>query len=93
MGLAVYSGRAFFKHQANFFIPLTLKLWETYRASLIEKAKGLQNVSWCGDGRYDSMRHSAKYGVYSMFCCDLQKILHFELPQVLCPFAQVTWLQ
>ena len=81
MGLAVYSGRAFFKHQAKFFIPVILKHWETYRASLIENA------------RYDSMGHSAKYGVYRMFCCDLQKIIHFELLQVLCPFAQVTCLQ
>ena len=93
MGLAVYSGRVFFKHQAKFLIPVILKHWETYRVSLIEKAKGLQNVSWCGDGRYDSMGHSAKYGVYSMFCCDLQKIIHFELLQVLCPFSQVTCLQ
>ena len=28
------------------------------------------------------MGHSAKYGIYSMLCCDLQKIVHFELLQV-----------
>ena len=82
MGLAAISARAFHKHQANFLIPVVIKHWETYREKLIEKAKGITNASWCGDGRYDSMGHSAKYAIYSMLCCDLQKIVHFELLQV-----------
>ena len=82
MGLAAISARAFHKHQANFFIPVVIKHWETYRAAVIEKAKSVENAAWCGDGRYDSMGHSAKYGIYSMLCCDLQKIVHFELLQV-----------
>jgi solute carrier family 8 (sodium/calcium exchanger) len=82
MGLATISSRALHKHQANFLIPVVIKHWETYRANLIERAKGVKNAAWCGDGRYDSMGHSAKYGIYSMLCCDLQKIVHFELLQV-----------
>ena len=84
MDLAAISARAFHKHQANFLIPVIIKHWETYRANLIERAKGVKNAVWCGDGRYDSMGHSAKYGIYSMLCCDLQKIVHFELLQVWC---------
>lgn len=35
-----------------------------------------------GDGRHDSMGHSAKYGAYTMFCCTMPSIVHFELVQV-----------
>ena len=35
-----------------------------------------------GDGRHDSMGHSAKYGVYTMFCCSVSMIIHFALVQV-----------
>ena len=69
MGVAVYSVRAFHKHQANFLMPVIAKHWETYRATLIEKAKDLQNASWCGDGRYDSMRH----GIYKVW--NLQHVM------------------
>jgi hypothetical protein len=32
-----------------------------------------------GDGRHDSMGHSAKYGI---FCCTIPLIIHFSLTQV-----------
>ena len=35
-----------------------------------------------GDGRHDSMGHSAKFGAYTMFCCTLPMIIHFALIQV-----------
>ena len=62
MGVAVYSARTFFRHQTKFIFPVILKYWETYRTDLIGKIKDMANVSWCGDGRFDSMGHSAKYG-------------------------------
>ncbi len=82
MGLCVYSARTFFRHQKSFLFPIVLHYWETYRAALIQKLKGLKEVAWSGDGRFDSMGHSAKYGVYTMFCTTLMKIVHFELVQV-----------
>ncbi|KAL9970830.1 hypothetical protein ACROYT_G023277 [Oculina patagonica] len=81
MGLCVYSARTFFRHQKSFLFPIVLHYWETYRAALIQKLKGLKEVAWSGDGRFDSMGHSAKYGVYTMFCTTLMKIVHFELVQ------------
>jgi solute carrier family 8 (sodium/calcium exchanger) len=41
-----------------------------------------RDVILCGDGRFDSMGHSAKYGVYTMQSTSLMKIVHFELVQV-----------
>lgn len=35
-----------------------------------------------GDGRHDSMGHTAKYGAYTIFCCSLPMIIHFALVQV-----------
>ena len=42
----------------------------------------MADVVWSGDGRFDSMGHSAKYGVYTMFCNTILKVVHFELLQV-----------
>ena len=49
---------------------------------MLEKIKGMPNVSWCGDDRFDSMGHRANYGAYSMLCCNISKIVHFEILQV-----------
>ena len=41
-----------------------------------------QKVVIAGDGRHDSMGHSAKYGAYTIFCCTIPLIIHFSLVQV-----------
>ena len=83
MGLSVISIRTYFLHQKKFLFPTILHHWETYRANLIGQLKKSKDVVWSGDGRFDSMGHSAKYGVYTMFCCTILKIVHFELLQVI----------
>lgn len=82
MGLHVYSVRTYFRHQKSLLFPVVLHHWESYRANLISKVKELKDVAWTGDGRFDSMGHSAKYGVYTMLCTTIMKIVHFELVQV-----------
>lgn len=81
-GLAVYSPRTYYRHQSELIIPSILIYWESYQASLIQSLQNVQNAVWSGDGRFDSMGHSAKYGVYTMFCCTIMKIVHFDLLQV-----------
>ena len=97
MGLAVYSARTFFVHQAKFLFPIILHFWETCQAKLISQLKAMKNVTWCGDGRFDSMGHCAKYGVYTMLCPTIGKVVHFELLQViktiLFLIAQQFWLK
>ena len=83
MGLAVYSARTFFRHQTKFLFPVILKHWADSRKALIRQLKNISNASWCGDGRFDSIGHNAKFGVYSMFSSNLSEIVHFELLQVL----------
>lgn len=84
MGLCVYESRTFFYHQSRFLFPLVLKYWENYQAGLFAKIKELKDTCtvWSGDGRFDSMGHSAKYGVYTLLCSSIMKIVHFELLQV-----------
>ena len=83
MGLSVMNARTFFRHQSNFLFPAILKHWESFQDTILGKIKGMQHVEWCGDGRFDSMGHSAKYGAYSMFCTAVNKIVHIELLQVI----------
>ena len=81
MGISVYSARTYFRHQRQFIFPTILHYWECYRAKLVEKLK-LKEVVWTGDGRFDSMGHSAKHGAYTMLCTTIMKIVHFEVVQV-----------
>ena len=83
MGLSVYESRTFFYHQSRFLFPVILKYWETYQASLVTTIKGMKDAVWSGDGRFDSMGHSAKFGVYTLLCSPIMKIVHFELLQVI----------
>jgi len=83
MGLSVYESRTFFYHQSRFLFPIILKYWETYQASLVTKIKGMKDAVWSGDGRFDSMGHSAKFGVYTLLCSPTMKVVHFELLQVI----------
>jgi solute carrier family 8 (sodium/calcium exchanger) len=83
MGLYMFAVRTFFKHQKRFLFPAVLYHWENYQGTLLSKLRGINDIVWNGDGRFDSMGHSAKYGAYSIFCCTLMKIIHFELLQVI----------
>ena len=82
MGLAVYQPRTYFMHQKKFLFPLIVNYWKKYREKFMCQLKNASKIVWSGDARFDSMGHSAKYGVYSMFNCNFNKILHFELIQV-----------
>lgn len=82
MGLSAYKARTFFFHQSRFLFPVVMQHWRLYSASLLDSLKGVNYISWCGDGRFDSMGHSAKYGAYTMYCATIGKIVHFELLQV-----------
>ena len=83
MGLSMYESRTFFYHQSRFLFPIILKYWETYQASLLTKIKGMKDAVWSGDGRFDSMGHSAKFGAHTLLCSPVMKIVHFELLQVI----------
>ena len=72
----------YFRHQKSLLFPVVLHHWESYRANLISKVKELKDVTWTGDGRFDSMGQNAKYGVYTMLCTAIMIIVHFELVQV-----------
>lgn len=82
MGLSAISPRTYFSHQRKFLFPAIFGYWEKYRAALIAKLKSVRDAQWSGDGRFDSMGHNAKYGVYTMFCNSISKLVHFELLQV-----------
>ena len=83
LGLCSVTTRTYFTHQKELLIPSVMVYWEKYRNSLIDKVKKIKNATWSGDGRFDSMGHSTKYGAYTMFCNSISKIVHFEIRQVI----------
>ena len=72
MGLSVISLRTYFYHQKKFLFPSVLHHWETKQSSLLDEVKNFEEPQWSGDGRFDSMGHSAKYRVYTY-------VLHLDL--------------
>ena len=90
-GLAAYTSRTFFYHQRIFILPSILQYWGNYQANLVQSLKFVKDSVWSGDGRFDSMGHSAKYGAYTMFCCTIMKIVHFELLQVSIPLDKYSF--
>ena len=50
---------------------------------MIEKLKQLgDGIVIAGDGRHDSMEHSAKFCAYTIFCITSPMIIHFDIIQV-----------
>ena len=63
--------------------PLIYLYWQKYQSQLLKKLKSLRtSITIAGDGRHDSMGHSAKFGAYTIFCCTVPMIIHFSLVQV-----------
>ncbi|XP_015765439.1 PREDICTED: uncharacterized protein LOC107344300 [Acropora digitifera] len=82
MGLGCVSLNTFFKCQRGKLFPTIFNYWQKYQAKVLEKVKAIQGgVVVAGDGRHDSMGHSAKFGAYTIFCCTLPMIIHFALIQ------------
>jgi hypothetical protein len=85
INLVTITVRTYHTHQNSFLLPSVLKHWELYQSGLIEEVKNTEEESqtWSGDGRFDCMGHSTKYGVYTMWSNTTSKLVHFELLQVL----------
>ena len=72
-------------HLQNKLFPDIYLYWQGYQTSMLKKLKDLKDgITIAGDGRHDSMGHSAKYCAYTIFCCTVPMIIHFSLVQVSC---------
>ncbi|XP_067047191.1 uncharacterized protein [Acropora muricata] len=80
MGMLIYSEPTYYYHQRHLLIPAIVSFWRSYQAKLINSLNG-KEVTLAGDGRHDSMGHSAKYGTYTIFCCTVGLIIHIVLVQ------------
>lgn len=81
MGLLCYSEATYYYHQRHLLFPTIMKFWHSYQEKVITSLNG-KEVVLAGDGRHDSMGHSAKYGTYTIFCCTVGLIIHIVLVQV-----------
>lgn len=77
-----FSNMKYFFLQTKLF-PTIYLYWQKYQAQMLAKVKAIQGgITIAGDGRHDSMGHSAKFGAYTIFCCTVPMIIHFSLVQV-----------
>ncbi|XP_015776536.1 PREDICTED: uncharacterized protein LOC107354556 [Acropora digitifera] len=80
MGVLAFHEPTFYYHQRHFLIPSVVSFWRKYQKKILESIKG-KEVVLAGDGRHDSMGHSAKFGTYTIFCCTIGLIVHLVLVQ------------
>ena len=58
-------------------------LEENTQKKMLDQVKTSQkSLTMAGDGRHDTMGHSAKYCAYTMFCCNTNSIIHFSPGEV-----------
>lgn len=74
---------SFFLFFQEKLFPMISLYWKQYQKKMFDclKLTG-EKLVMSGDGRHDSMGHSAKFGAYTLFCNNLLKIIHFTLVQV-----------
>ena len=81
MGELAFHEPTYYYHQRHLLIPSIVTFWKKYQSKLLEQLRN-KEVVLAGDGRHNSMGHSAKYGTYTMFCCTIGLIIHIVLVQV-----------
>ncbi|KAK3703272.1 hypothetical protein QZH41_010164 [Actinostola sp. cb2023] len=82
MGLSCISLKTYFKHQGEKLFPTIHLFWKKYQEQMFEKLRETgQSLVIAGDGRHDSMGHSAKYCAYTVFCCTIPLIIEFSMVQ------------
>ena len=80
ISIACPSARSFFRHQNKHIHYVVAKLWNSQHHQLLQGI-GEEGLLIGGDGRCDSMGHSAKYGSHTAVDLQQNKILHVELVQ------------
>ncbi len=61
--------------------PAIYMRWQSCKMAFHSELKEMDELALAGDGRHDSMGHSAKFCAYSLFCCDspLNAVVDFRL--------------
>lgn len=81
MNVAAVSARTFHRHQRCYLHPAVRSVWRDQQSSLLAVVRG-SPVVLGGDGRADSMGHSAKFGSYALMDLQRNKVLDVQLVQV-----------
>jgi len=80
-GLQSISLSTFYRHQKAFLLRTVSNIWER-EESILLNTLSTKPLLLGGDGRNDSMGHSAKYGSYTLMELEENKIINIQLVQV-----------
>ena len=83
MKCATITERTYFRHQSHLLQPAISLVWISHQQELLKdlKTKGKPLILG-GDGRADSPGHTAKFGSYTMFDLQQEKVIDIQLVQV-----------
>ncbi|XP_069820489.1 uncharacterized protein [Dendropsophus ebraccatus] len=80
LGMVSISEATYYRYQPLFPFPVIDRTWKEQRRQNLEELSTLATC-FSGDGQCDSPGHSAKYCVYTMMDCVIDKIVDFEVVQ------------
>lgn len=81
IGVQVFSPQTYFRHQRMYLHQAVRAVWDRQQRQLLASADP-DGMLLGGDGRCDSMGHSAKYGSYSAIDLERNKVVDVQLVQV-----------
>ena len=82
LGLCFFSERTFCTIQGSYLFPVIKEVWEQEHNTVFKNLKG-KDLWLSGDGRCDSPGHSAKYGTDTLIDQITDKIVDFQVVQVI----------
>jgi len=88
LGIACISENTYFRHQSSFLLKTIENVLNDEEGNLMEERKH-KPLKLGGDGRKDSVGHSAKYGSYTLMDLDDNKIIFIHVVQVLEHFTKI----
>ena len=83
MGVASISENTFYRHQSSLLYTIE-NVWKEEECRIIKKISASKlPLRIGGDGRNDSVGHSAKYGSYTIMDLDCNEIIGIQIVQVI----------
>ena len=89
MGVECISPRTYFRHQKQYIHETISAVWEEESQWRMQRLAESKAVVLGGDGRNDSVGHSAKYGSYSFMDLQENKVIDIQTVQVQYQFTKI----
>jgi len=83
MNVACVSKSSLYRHIGSYVYPIRKQQWKRQQQLFNQLEESGDGLIVAGDGRCDSLGHSAKYGSFTLMEQNINSLVDFELVQVI----------